>query len=165
MTNQFRETRNALPATAAAHITRPLIYFNTNGMIPYGNPTTLNPEITMAGMYGVRHDNNTAPFQVGMPLLPAMLIPRQQRRIFRSKKWCVVCGWRKNQHAHDEGKGGRDKRGKSYCTRDYCGNCYQVLDEHNRRAIAMGPECPLPTNQFCTANVTDWWEYKVCFSL
>jgi hypothetical protein len=161
MTNQFRETRNALPVTAPPHVVVPVTYVNRTGFVPYGNPTVLNAEITMAAMHAMRNNNNAAPFRVGMPLLPAMAIPRTQRKIFRSKKWCIVCGWRKNQHADTEGKGGKDKRGNSYCKRDYCGNCYQLKEEHDKRNIGMGPECTLTTNQFCAANVQDWWEYKV----
>jgi hypothetical protein len=64
---------------------------------------TLNAEITMMALQGLRHNNNAAPFRMGLPNLPTMTLPLQPKKVFRSKKWCIVCGWRKNQHTLEEG--------------------------------------------------------------
>ena len=35
------------------------------------------------------------------------------------------------------------------------------LDYHREKGIKMREHCSLPINQYCTANVNDWFEYKV----
>jgi hypothetical protein len=160
MTEQLRATRNALPPAAPAQIARPVMYYNTAGMVPYGNPTTLNAAVTMAAMYGMRANNNMAPFRVGMPNLPTIPIPLPHRRVFRSKKYCCICGWMKSSHTFEEGKGGKDKRGNVHCKKNYCGNCYRRSDMH--AGVPMGPDCTFTTDARCTDQVADWWEYKVC---
>jgi hypothetical protein len=163
--DELHNTRQQLPITAAAATMRPTAYVNNGGVVPFGNPTVLNAQITMATVIGMRQQqqNSTlvAPYRIALPVIPGMAQRPQPRRIFRSKKWCIVCGWRKNQHSEDEGPGGKDKKGISKCKRNYCGNCFQLHNEHERRGVGFGPDCTNVTNQYCVSNVADWWEYKV----
>ena len=97
-----------------------------------------------------------APFTMALPNLPPVAPPRPIRKQFRTKKYCLVCGWRKKEHYDGEGKGGKGK-----CNKDYCGNCYRIKAHHG--SIPFGPECIYPVNAYCSSNVKDWYEYKASY--
>jgi hypothetical protein len=160
----LQTTRTLLPPTGPAHTVTPPVYArNNNGTTPFGAPLVLNPAIAMGALLNNINTNNRQPYVLALPNLPQQQPPRPPaRKQFRTRKYCIVCGWRKQEHQAHEGRGGRDKKGNSNCKRNYCGNCYQLKDEHDTKGIAMGPECTLPTNRFCSANVNDWFDYRVC---
>lgn len=167
----LRATRRQLPTTADPHVCQPVQYPANNTETPLGNSVTaLNAEVMHGAITAPPATNRTcahrtcAPFVIVLPAIPPTAPPRPAklvRSVFRSKKWCIICGWRKNEHGPNEGKGGRDKKGNSRCTRDFCGNCFQMKDEHDRQGVVFGPDCTFGTNQFCTVNVTDWFEQRV----
>jgi hypothetical protein len=140
-------------------------------MEPYGNPTVLNASITMATVLGMAQQQQSngaclvAPYRLALPRIPPVAQRPTPKKMFRaSKKWCIVCGWRKNEHTHEEGRGGKDKHRNSNCRWNYCGNCFQVLEEHRRLGIGMGPDCTNITSQFCSDNIADWWVYQVSYN-
>jgi hypothetical protein len=134
---------------------------------PFGNPNTMNAAIAVNAIANplARPTGNqrvNAPYTMLLPTVPAQPMPRPVRKVFRSKKYCIICGWTKIQHIVEfEGKGGRDRRGNIHCKRQYCGRCGDMVQYHIGHG--MGPECtrPIRNNGLCDANVADWYEYKV----
>ena len=100
----------------------------------------------------------TAPYQMQHPNLPTTA-PRRRpiRKVFRSKCYCITCGWMKREHTVSEGKGKKPM----YCTREYCGNCYNLKSYHVQEGIPFGKDCTATTNTFCYENVNDWYTYTV----
>lgn len=130
----FRETRQMLPVTAPRFPVAPPVYTQRyGGFVPFGNPHVFNAAITQNIVTGYR--GGPAPFQVALPNVTR----REQRKVFRSKKYCIVCGWRKKEHGDDEGTGGRDRKGNSKCSREFCGNCYALKEHHVDGNF--GPDC------------------------
>jgi hypothetical protein len=164
LNTQLRTTRQQLPPRQEPHIVSPPQFMPQFGSItPFANPTNLNAFVTMNAVMGMSVINNlrpvTAPFQVQLPNLPAAPPPRPTRKLFRSKMFCSACGWRKKDHTLDEGKGKKP----CDCSRNFCGNCFQLKEVHEAEGIPFGYTCTNKTNDFCKVNVNDWWEYKVCY--
>jgi hypothetical protein len=161
----LRTARQLLPPTAEPEIVQaPQYLANPNGTVPFGNPRVLNSAIAMGALVHNNMTNAQQPYRLLLPNLPALPPPPPNpplHKHFRTRKYCVICGWRKKEHTKDEGKGGKDKAGNKNCKRGYCGNCYRMKSVHVTEGFEMGPQCPLPTNRYCTVNVNDWWEYKV----
>jgi Transposase len=164
---QLKSTREQLPPRHEPHfVTPPTFIPQLHGITPFAHPTTLNAFITMAAVAAVRNNiaapqrtSVAAPFRMTLPNLPKKTPARPTRKLFRSKMYCTACGWRKKEHTVDEGKGKRP----SDCSRSFCGNCYQLKEYHHVTAgIPFGVNCTNPTNNYCSTNVNDWWEYKVC---
>lgn len=165
----LQTTRRLLPPTGPAHtVTPPQYVNNTNGTTPFGVPLVLNSAIAMGALRNntVNTNNMRQPYVLALPNLPQQAPPRPPpKKQFRTRKYCIVCGWRKQEHSKQEGRGGKDKKGNSNCKRNYCGNCYQLEDVHVARGTLMGPACTLPTNRYCSANVNDWFDYRVSNSV
>jgi hypothetical protein len=145
-------------------IPQPPIPFNCHppanhgeGTTPFGNPTTLNSIITMGAIDERNRNSQNAPFRFCVPVFPVeQPIPqRPVRSVFRSKKYCITCGWRKKEHKPTEGMQRRDDP----CKRHYCGNCFLLKEHHDDRTF--GPTCSKPTNRYCLHLKQDWFEIKV----
>jgi hypothetical protein len=160
----FRDSRAGLELRLPAHVVTPPVYVHNGGPVAFGNPVTLNATIAVAAVADITnapfHGRINAPFRMTLPQLPKVPPPRPVTKHFRSKRYCIVCGWRKVEHTTEEGKGGRDKKGNVNCFRAFCGNCFRMASNHDD-GVPFGPECTYPTNAFCTKNVAEWWEYRV----
>jgi hypothetical protein len=80
------------------------------GTTPFGNPTTLNSIIVMGAIEERNQNNPVAPYRFVVPVFPveAPLPQRPVRSVFRSKKCCNTCGWRKKEHNPSEGMQKKD---------------------------------------------------------
>jgi hypothetical protein len=162
---QLRTTRTQLPPRQEPHIVSPPVFIpQANSIMPFAHPAALNASIAMGAVMGTnnhmfmnpRRPMNT-PFQMVLPNLPRQQPQRPVRKVFRSKCYCIRCGWRKKEHTVAEGKGKKPE----FCTREYCGNCYNMKSHHDKEGIPFGKDCTERTNPFCFTNVNDWWTYSV----
>jgi hypothetical protein len=99
---------------------------------------------------------------MGRPTFPhAPPVPKVPiRYVFKSKKYCETCGWRRREHKQDEGM----QSARDPCKRNYCGNCYMLKQYHvrdNGTTIPMGRFCPFPTNEYCAELKKDWFDKRV----
>ena len=155
----------------------PTQYFPVIGAItPFAHPTTLNAFIAMGAVGGNRNSQRgsnsttllpvprspiTAPYEMRQADLPATAPPRPIRKVFRSKCYCTTCGWRKVEHTEAEGKPKRKTMKSEDCKCQFCGNCYNMREYHEKEGIPFGVSCTSLTNTFCYTNVNDWWTYTV----
>jgi hypothetical protein len=150
----LRDNRLQLPAVPTPFTVSPAVY-QLFGITPFAAPTVLNPAIVVNAVTGTNfaatgHLNGrvVAPYQVQRPVFA--LPPPTARRmpVFRSRKYCVTCGWRRNQHQMGEGVANN-------CTRTFCGKCYQLKDHHG--VHSFGPNCTNAVNTFCAVYVEEWY--------
>ena len=143
----------------------PPVYVNNGGgVVPFGNPVALNASTAVVGAVDninpAVQGRINAPFRMSLPQVPPANPMQPLRRCFRTKLYCIVCGWKKKHHTPDEGKGGIDKKGIANCYRQFCGNCFTMKAFHNESPFS--PEtCAYPTNAASRKNVEEWWEYRV----
>lgn len=166
----FRANRAMMPPTGAAfNVTPPTYVAYPGGRTPFGVPLTLNSTIAQGAVTQYNPANIQAqqmhrqPYTMALPNLPTVPQPRPVRKVFKSKKYCIVCGYRKNVHVVAlEGKGGIDKDGNINCTRQYCGRCGDMKEHHPEGE--MGPKCTrnIRANGICDTNVANWYDYKLC---
>jgi hypothetical protein len=150
----MRTNRRELPANPRPFVVTPPVYRN-DGITPFGAPTTLNPFIAMnavtggyIGATGVCNRRMVAPYEVRRPILALPPPPPRQMPVFRSRKYCVTCGCRRNQHHSTESVA-------SSCTRAWCGRCYQLKEHHPDNAF--GPKCINTVSPYCSIFVEDWY--------
>jgi hypothetical protein len=164
---QLRTTRTQLPPRQEPHVVAPPVYLpQENSITPFAHPATLNASVAMGAVMGTNNNQGprcpiNAPFRMMMPELPANPPTRPVRKVFRSKCYCATCGWRKKEHTVGEGR----RRGMKpeHCSRQFCGNCYNMKEHHEKEGIPFGKDCTDKTNAYCFDNVNHWWVYKVCF--
>jgi hypothetical protein len=166
---QFRTTRSQLPPRQEPHVVAPTVYtvLGPNSITPFAHPTTLNASVAVGAVMGTfnhmfvnpRRSMNM-PFQMQLPPLPKQPMPRPVRKVFRSKCYCITCGWRKKEHTASEGKGQKPE----HCKREFCGNCFLLKAYHTEKGIAFGKDCPSLTNPSCFTNVNEWWTYTVSYT-
>jgi hypothetical protein len=143
------------------HEVQPTYYYG-HGVTPFGNPITMNAEVAVGALLNLNRCSQAAPFNFRRPtFLTEPPIPHTPvRYVFRSKKFCVTCGWRKQEHLRNEGA----QNARETCKQTYCGNCYR-LKEHHKDAtgnpLPFGPECTFATNPVCRQMKLDWYEKKV----
>ena len=139
----LRNTRNALPVMPGTHhFTEPVQYARNGSVAPFGAPMVFNTEATVNTVRSRNNSNNAAPYVLEMPAITAHPPARPVRKAFRTKKYCIVCGWQKKEHVGDEKPGRHNKKGESKCGRQYCEKCFMMRAEHDQRGIAgMGPDC------------------------
>jgi hypothetical protein len=152
--NTLRQSRRQLPTMVTPHQVRPPTY-RQDGQVPFGSPTVLNSYIAMGavtgfnrGITGVVDNRLVAPMQFCRPPLQLPLPPPKRTPVFRSRKYCKTCGWRRNSHRPEEGV-------NSTCIRTYCGKCYQLKEHHSNNLF--GTTCTNPTNNYCFVHVNDWY--------
>jgi hypothetical protein len=157
LNSQLHVSRQSLPPTREAEEVSPTRYVNNGGDAPFGCPAVLNATIAV-GAVEDRNNNCTnpnAPFRMALPNIPQQPVDRPVRRVFRSRRYCVVCCYRRNEHGLNE-NAGKD------CVRNHCGNCRERYDCHEE-ADGWGPTCVKPTHPWSDRD--DWWEIKVCYLL
>jgi hypothetical protein len=84
-----------------------------NAVTPFAHPATINASIAMGAVLAINnllfmnptHLMNAPSFRMMQSNLPTQPPTRPVRKVFRSKMYCTTCGWRKNVHSVDEGKG------------------------------------------------------------
>jgi hypothetical protein len=157
----IHRSRQALPPTQPAHQCTPPFYERQpHGTTPFGNPTTLNADITLGAVAAFGNNNDAPPFELVRPQLPLQPATRSIRKVFRSRKYCFKCGCRRNEHdIATEGVA-------ESCVRQYCGKCYKLKQFHkddNGNDLPFGIHCTLPTDRYFVGNVNDWYDYKVRF--
>jgi hypothetical protein len=132
---QFKRSRQSLPAHPAPHICGPTMYPPMAGAcLPIGNPAALNNSIVAGAVLGYRPLTTMAPYIMGVPPPPPPQPPRlAPRKRFRSRRYCIVCGYRRSQHGDDENPG-------TGCVRVHCGNCHERSDCHVA-SDGWGPTC------------------------
>jgi hypothetical protein len=123
--DQFKQSRQSLPPHPSPHICQPIQYPPMAGArLPLGNPSVMNASIVARAVVGFRPHTTMAPYMMGVPPPPPeephRLPPRKR---FRSRKYCIVCGYRRSAHGNDEKPGAN-------CVRTHCGNCHQRRDCH-----------------------------------
>lgn len=150
----LRANRRLLPRPRSPHTVNPPIYrTNPNAITPFGHPNALNAKIggriVTQAIQGVAGSVVQVPYRVALPNLPAARRPPQQRAVFRTRRYCRVCGWLRSDH-------NKDKEGVAEsCKRLFCGKCYLLKRHHPNNSF--GPQCNNPTNGYCTGNVLDWY--------
>ena len=129
--------------------------YRHDGITPFAAPTTLNADISVravTGGYsparGVLQGRLIAPYQVQRPVLMLPPAPPRRRPVFRSRMFCVTCGWRRNVHLADEGVA--DK-----CTRAFCGRCYNMKMYH--APGKFGKNCDNAVNYICAPFLAQWY--------
>jgi hypothetical protein len=141
------------------HVCPPALHGNV--ITPLGHPNTLNADIAIGAIGGL--GSREAPFVILRPTFTEgpMAPPKEPvRYVFRSKKYCSTCGWRRREHKPDEGM----QTARDPCKRTYCGNCYMIQQHHvdnEGNSVPMGHLCPLPPNQYCASLRADWYEKRV----
>ena len=160
MDQQLRDNRDHLPAPPPAMPMNPPTFatMNPNPQFPFGHPNALNAAIaynTLAAanqMMGYATGNS--PFVFHHP--PQQQKEKPSRRgAFKSRQFCIVCGWLKVAHTREEGKGGRKRNGTENCFRTFCGKCMKLREHHPNGK--MGPDCPFATSEHCKRNVESWY--------
>jgi len=140
----MRLTRQQVTAPLG-RVAEAIIYRNTGLPTPFGAPTTFNPDLTRHAVIGTTN-GQTAPWVLAAPPLPVTINDMSQ---FKSKTWCVTCGFRKLHHLKEESFGNR-------CRRNYCANCMQLKQhDHSHR---MGPRCTNPRKE--TSPYVHWFNCK-----
>jgi hypothetical protein len=153
----LRNNRSKLPEPPRPHVVTPTHYvLQPQGIMPFGNPTTLNAEVAI----GIVAQSTTTvqapgnrilhiPYRVNLPNLPAHRpMPQPKAPVFRSRRFCKTCGWLKSQHTEREGVG-------DSCRKTYCGKCHLKKIHHTDGNF--GPQCTAPTNEHCVWNVSEWY--------
>jgi hypothetical protein len=155
LNSTLRDNRRQLTPNPIPFVVSPPTY-RTDGTTPFGAPTTLNTSIVVNAVTAANYTANAvyqgravAPYQVRRPLLLPPPAPRR-RSVFRSRMFCITCGWRRNQHQQQEGVA-------ATCIRDFCGKCYYLKIHHPPGKF--GKDCAYPVNPFCSIYVAQW--YKV----
>jgi hypothetical protein len=155
----FRTNRQQLPTVPAPFPANPPVY-RTDGTTPFAAPAVLNSVIAVHAVTGANiaaaamvNGRCIVPYRVERPLL---LPPAPPRRlpVFRSRMFCVTCGWRRNEHHATEGVG-------ATCTRQYCGRCYFLKEHHP--ANQFGKNCVGPVNPMCAHFVDTWYSVSYLF--
>jgi hypothetical protein len=155
---QLRTNRLAVDPAPTPEDTTPPTY-NGDGITPFGCPTRLNAEVSVGAIRRANPTQNTqrAPFGVNLTRPPTAVPSRPKRRRFRSRKYCIKCGFLRSDHVRtDEGVA-------NTCTRHYCGKCRIVFDEHGNNGF--GPTCTNPTHQWQATTVADWFEEVSCITV
>jgi hypothetical protein len=151
LNEQLHRSRESLPITRDAHRVEPTRYVNNGGMAAFGAPTTLNAEVAVGTVDDTRNGIlNNASFLMGLPRIPIQQPSRPEREVFRSRRYCKVCCYRKSEHAFEEKPGDN-------CARSHCGNCRQRRDCHGD-LDGWGQTCKLPTHPWSERE--QWYEYK-----
>jgi hypothetical protein len=156
---QFKESRSSLPVTRIPIDVVPPVYPNLGGGTPFGNPRTLNNTITV----GILDGTNAGIAVNGIVVAPYSLLPTRQlpdepqrpppRKIFRSRRFCITCAFKRSDHdSKFEGIG-------KTCTRNYCGNC-RWLKEHHDEAMGFGETCTRETHPWCRQDKEQWYDLK-----
>jgi hypothetical protein len=158
------DNRGHLPRDPENYICRPPTYLHQqNSVIPFGNPTVLNAEIAVnvVGGRGVPNNNNvtTAPFSMRLQNTPATApVPKRPAYTrFRSRKFCVTCGWLRSEHSKNEGVAAK-------CKRKWCGRCfhYKMHDKDaDGNPTGFGKDCTGKISDNCTWNVANWFDHIV----
>jgi hypothetical protein len=144
--NVLRTSRLSLTPAPPAEETTPPMYHG-EGTAPLGAPTILNSEITVGSLRPAQEAR--APYRVDLPAIPQVR-PICSRRRFRSRKYCITCGFKRSNHVVcDEGVA--DK-----CTRDYCGKCRHRKALHGNSGFGL--TCMKLTHPWQTSTVNDWYE-------
>jgi hypothetical protein len=146
---QLRNNRQHLtPAPLAADTSPPT--YSGEGTTPIGCPTALNTEVTVGAVRRAPNNPSIAPFHVVVRQVPTTAPPRPSRKRFRSRKYCVTCGFKRSEHiVLDEGVA-------ATCDRTYCGKCRQRKDCHGN--CGFGLTCTKPTHPWQTSHVADWYD-------
>jgi hypothetical protein len=144
---QLAESRRQLPqAPAAQDTTAPS--FHGEGITPLGAPTTLNSDVT-AGSLRTSSEART-PYEVTHRNLPQQPPVRPRRKRFRSRKYCITCGFKRSDHVvTDEGVAGS-------CIRNYCGKCRERKQCHGNNGFGL--TCTNATHPWQTSTFADWYE-------
>ena len=162
LNTQLKTTREALPPRQEPHVVAAPVFtpHEANAITPFAHPNTFNAVMAMhsiANSLVTPLQPTATPFQFQLPNLPEAEPARPTRKLFRSKAYCITCGWMKREHTVAEGKGRKPK----FCTREFCGNCFKMKAYHAEKKVPFGKDCTFATNRYCFTNVNDWWEYKV----
>jgi hypothetical protein len=146
---QLRNNRRSIAAAPAAADTSPPVY-NGTGTTPFGCPTGLNAEVAVGAIRCAGAQNPPgAPFRVDLTRTTRTVPQRPQRKLFRSRKYCVTCGFKRSEHVvHDEGVA-------ATCTRSYCGKCRERHDCHGN--AGFGLTCSKATHPWQATAVADWY--------
>lgn len=160
----LRTNRRQLPPHQQALVVSPPVY-RPDGTTPFAAPTVLNSAITVnavTGAYyaagGVLNGRLIAPYQVQRTIMALPPPPPRRKPVFRSRMFCITCGWRRNQHLAFEGVA-------ETCTRNFCGRCYHLKVNHNKDAdgnYIFGKDCTNPINYLCSIFVPQWYTVSTC---
>lgn len=155
----LRDNRRQLSIAPAALTVRPVVY-RPDGITPFGAPTVLNSSIVVAAVTGVNGEaagmlngQVIAPYQVQRPLLLPPPPPRRQP-VFRSRRYCIKCGWLRTRHVPEEGVA-------ETCTRNFCGRCYHLKEHHPPNGF--GKDCTYQVDPFCAFFVSEWFSVSYCY--
>ena len=158
MNEQLRDNRDSLPAVPPAMAMYPPTFATTNQnpQVPFGNPNVLNASIAWQAVAAASQLTGYGTGNSPFVFAPPPQHPQQARRgAFKSRQFCIVCGWLKVAHTKEEGKGGRLRNGKENCKRNFCGKCMKLRQYHPNGK--MGPDCPFETSGHCERNVASWY--------
>ncbi|MGL5936282.1 MAG: hypothetical protein ACRCZI_11755 [Cetobacterium sp.] len=154
----LKRNRRQLPTRQQAFVVTPPMYRH-DGTTPFAAPAVLNSIITVnavtGGNYaatGLIDGRMVVPYQVRRPILMLPPPPKRQR-VFRSRMFCITCGWRRNLHVANEGVA-------ETCRRNFCGKCYKLKDHHLldvNGKLMFGKDCVNPVNDFCSIYVDEWY--------
>ena len=143
---QLRENRQNLNTVPRAEDTVPPRYHGT-GTTPLGCPTGLNAEVTVGAVRQDRQNSAKAPFRIE---LTKVNMATTSRRCFRSRKYCINCGFKRSDHVPSE------EGVAATCKRSYCGKCRERRDCHGNSAF--GIKCTNNTHPWQVSTVSDWFE-------
>jgi hypothetical protein len=156
LNQQLQNARNGLPPLEPPHHVQPPT-FRTDGLTPYGNPTTLNANVTVGAVQRATvmqvPQAIAAPFHMNRQQLKENPPAQPVRYTFKSRKYCKKCAFPKRAHVVAvEGVG-------DTCIRNYCGRC-RALEEHHGNT-GFGRTCRNAVHPWCKKHVDDWYEKKV----
>jgi hypothetical protein len=157
----LKDNRRQLPAQPPLLPVRPVVY-RADGITPFGAPGILNPSIVMGAITGFNpagmamlNGRMVAPYQVKRPTLSLPPPPPKRTPVFRSRMFCITCGWRRNKHTVHEGVA-------TTCKRNYCGRCHLLKIHHPPGKF--GKDCTGPVQvERCSYNVTNWFSVSYCY--
>ena len=158
----LRTNRNRVPRPLPPHTVTPPVYLaQRNGITPFGHPTALNAEIAAGVVVATAHSVPGTvlftPYIMRQPNLPVARPAPKRPPVFRSRRFCVVCGFLRSTHVAGEGVGEK-------CTRSFCGKCYNKKMFHkdaNGNPTGFGRHCTNATSPSCLQNVAEWYSDTV----
>ena len=146
----MRSTRDGTVVAAIPTATN--VQHPSLGVVPFGMPAPLNPEILQGAVLHQPQRVMEANAAVGRPWQLQVFSPTQNVLVgYRKKAWCVTCGFRKASHMQEESFGYK-------CKREHCARCGWMKECHRESNFLMGPHCMNPV-KFDSPH-SQWYDYS-----
>ena len=151
------ELREVMQSTRNDTVVHPIpaaqaLQYPTGGVVPFGMPAPLNPEIIQGAVHHQPLVVMQANATVGRPWQIQRFATTQNVLVgYRKGTWRVSCGHRKLSHIKEESFGYK-------CKRDYCARCGWLKDHHQQSNFLMGPYCTNPA-KFDSPH-TQWYDME-----